>query len=419
MNHRLSANSTTKSKGQRFNLLLPSLIIWFVLAGSSCKSQTNRHEKEEVKKSIAGSGMQTGAAQSEAYLGILKNKRVAVVANPTSIVENTHLVDTLIAAGIHVVKVFAPEHGFRGEAEAGEDVSGGIDKKTGVQVVSLYGNHKKPLKEDLAGIDLVVFDIQDVGVRFYTYISTLQYVMESCAVENIPILVLDRPNPNAHFIDGPVLKKEFASFVGMQEIPVVYGMTIGEYALMLNGEFWLADSLHCKLQVIKLKNWTHADDYSLPVPPSPNLPNQASVRLYPSLCFFEGTEVSLGRGTEFPFQCYGFPDNKSGSFEFTPVSIPGKAKTPPLMGKVCKGELLKDFAERNRPESIRLTWLISAYEHYPDQSKFFNSFFNTLSGNSTLKEQIVSHLSEERIRASWQPDIERFKLIRKKYLLYP
>ena len=395
------------------------LVVMFLLSGTSCKSQTADKGSKPSVAAVDKQRVLTGAEQLSAYAGLLKNKKVGIVANPTSVVGKLHLVDTLLASGVQVVKVFAPEHGFRGEAEAGEDVTGGIDRKTGVGVVSLYGNHKKPTQEDLAGVDIVVFDIQDVGVRFYTYISTLQYVMESCAVYNLPLLVLDRPNPNAHYIDGPVLEKEFTSFVGMQPVPVVYGMTMGEYAQMLNGEGWLKDGVKCKLQVIGLKNWTHADDYILPVAPSPNLPNQAAVRLYPSLCLFEGTAVSLGRGTDFPFQCYGFPDNPSGNFEFTPISIPGKAKTPPLLGKKCNGELLQSFAEKKRPDTIVLTWLIRAYKNYPDTSKFFIPFFNSLSGNSILQAQIKANATENDIRASWKEDIDRFKDIRKKYLLYP
>ncbi|MFN8153736.1 MAG: DUF1343 domain-containing protein [Bacteroidia bacterium] len=399
-------------------LLIGCLSLSFFVT-SSCLAQDSLKRKRPEIQRTDKPVMLTGADQLSAYLPQLKQKKVAVVANPTSRIGNSHLVDTLIASGVKVVTVFAPEHGFRGEAEAGEDVAGGVDKKTGVKVVSLYGDHKEPSREDLSNVDVVLFDIQDVGVRFYTYISTLQYVMESCASYGVRLIVLDRPNPHANYVDGPVLQKEFTSFVGMQQIPVVYGMTIGEYAGMLNGEHWLKDSLKCDLLVIRLKNWKHTDDYLLPVPPSPNLPNIAAVRLYPSLCFFEGTEVSLGRGTDYPFQCYGFPDNASGSFEFTPQSIPGKAKTPPLMGKICKGELLSREGETKRPAEIELKWLLKAYADFPDKSKFFNSFFNKLSGNSELREQISRGMSEEQIRTSWKSDLEAFRNVRAKYLLYP
>lgn len=394
-------------------------LLFSLCVGTACRSQDNKVKAREAVQQIDKQVLLTGAAQTMEYLPALKGRSVAIVANPTSVIGQTHLVDTLIALRVNIAKVFAPEHGFRGEAEAGEDVVGGLDKKTGVKVISLYGDHKKSTKEDLAGVEIVVFDIQDVGVRFYTYISTLQYVMEACAVNQLPLLLLDRPNPHGHYVDGPVLKKEFESFVGMQQIPVVYGMTIGEYARMLNGEGWLINGLKCDLRIIPLRNWKHSDDYVLPVAPSPNLPNQASIRLYPSLCFFEGTSVSLGRGTEYPFQCYGYPEFNGGTFEFTPVSIPGRAKNPPLMGKLCKGELLQSYGVSTRPDQIRLTWLIKAYSAYPDKSKFFIPFFDKLSGNTELQQQLHNELTEEKIRATWKTDIDAFLNIRSKYLLYP
>lgn len=393
--------------------------IFLLFAVSSCHSQSNNIKARSAVQQTDRKVMLTGADQPDVYLPQMKGKRIGIVANPTSVINATHLVDTLVALKVKVACVFAPEHGFRGEAEAGEDVSGGTDRKTGVKVISLYGDHKKPTKEDLNGIDLVLFDIQDVGVRFYTYISTLQYVMESCAENHLPLMVLDRPNPHAHYVDGPVLKKEYVSFVGMQPVPVVYGMTMGEYAEMLNGEGWLKDGVRCDLTVVPLKFWKHSDDYVLPVAPSPNLPNQAAIRLYPSLCFFEGTDVSLGRGTDYPFQCYGFPDNENGTFEFTPVSIPGKAKTPPQMGKKCKGELLHSYAMQHRPDKLQLEWLLKAYAAYPDTSKFFIPFFDKLSGNAVLQQQIRQGLSESEIRASWKADLDLFRKIRSKYLHYP
>ena len=360
-----------------------------------------------------------GAERTEQNITLLKNRRVAVVAKPASRVKNAHLVDTWFSLGVNVKTVFAPEHGFRGEAEAGEHVLGGTDPKTGVRVISLYGDHKKPDQNDMEGIDIVLFDLQDVGVRFYTYISTLQYIMEACAEYHVSLIILDRPNPNAHYVDGPVLKNEFRSFVGMQNIPVVYGMTIAEYALMLNGEKWLSNGVTCNLQVVKLLNWDHSKDYHLPVAPSPNLPNVASIRLYPSLCFFEGTSVSLGRGTDLPFQSYGFPENKIGDYTFIPKSIKGKAKQPLYENIVCKGNNVSVWAANNRPDKIHLQWLLETGSVYPKKENYFNSFFNKLAGNSELRKQIEDGWSEEKIRASWEKDIADFRMIRMKYLLYP
>jgi uncharacterized protein YbbC (DUF1343 family) len=372
-----------------------------------------------VNLSAAQAQIITGASRFEVYLQELKGKKVAIVANPTSIVNGTHLVDTLLALGVKIEVVFAPEHGFRGEAEAGETVNSGVDVKTGVKVVSLYGSHKKPTNDDLKGVNQLVFDVQDVGVRFYTYISTLQYVMEACASLEIPVMVLDRPNPNGHFVDGPVLKKQYASFVGMQPIPVVHGMTMGEYASMLNGEGWLEDSLRCRLKVVQMKNWTHETDYSLPVPPSPNLPNDAAVRLYPSLCFFEGADVSVGRGTEYPFQCFGFPGNKTGDYKFTPMSIPGKAKNPPYLNQECIGKNLSKNATIKRYDKLHLEWLIEAYNSFAVKEKFFNAFFLKLAGIPELQQQIEAGLSADEIREGWKADLEKFKKIRSRYLLYP
>jgi uncharacterized protein YbbC (DUF1343 family) len=350
---------------------------------------------------------------------LIKGKRIAVVANPGSICGGSHVVDTLIASGVKVVSVFAPEHGFRGEAEAGEKVTDGRDTKTGVRVISLYGDHKKPMGNDLDSIEAVVFDLQDVGVRFYTYISTLQYVMEACAVKSIPVIVLDRPNPHGHYVDGPVLEDKHRSFVGLQKVPVVYGMTIGEYALMLNGEGWLENGLQCQLTVIQLTGWKRGSDYIIPVPPSPNLPDMRAVMLYPSLCFFEGTNVSLGRGTSMPFQVYGFPGNPSGNFEFIPKSIPGKSKTPLYEGQPCVGLDLREWVDQHPINRLHLEWLIDAWKHYPEKTRFFNTFFEKLSGNDSLRQQIQNGLSEEKIRASWKPGLDSFGKVRKKYLLYP
>jgi uncharacterized protein YbbC (DUF1343 family) len=382
-------------------------ISFFVLSFTNCNSEIKQPDNS----------VSVGAEQMQDFLPLIKNKKVGIVANPTSMVVNTHLVDTLLSNGIDIKVVFAPEHGFRGEAEAGETINSGTDMKTGLKIVSLYGDHKKPTKADLAEIECMIFDIQDVGVRFYTYISTLQYIMEACATEKIPLIILDRPNPNGYFVDGPVLDMKFKSFVGMQPVPVVHGLTIAEYATLLNGEKWLKDSVICDLRIIKMKRWTHRTKYTLPVRPSPNLPNDAAINLYPSLCFFEGTIVSIGRGTDHPFQVIGYPENPDGDFIFTPKSISGVAKSPPYENQICKGLNLKKEGE-NKLGEIRLKWIIDFYNQAPDKSKFFNNFFDSLAGSSQLREQIVSGKTEKEIKASWASDLKNYNNIRKKYLLY-
>jgi uncharacterized protein YbbC (DUF1343 family) len=361
-----------------------------------------------------------GAERTELYLPSLKKKNVAVVANPTSMIGNKHLVDSLLSSKIKVKCVFAPEHGFRGDAEAGEHLSNGMDKKSGVKVISLYGKHYKPTKEDLKGVQVVIFDIQDVGVRFYTYISTLQYVMESCIENKLPLIVLDRPNPNGFYVDGPVLDTAFKSFVGMQPIPVVHGMSIGEYALYLNGEYFKAKNKQCNLKVIPVGNWNHKSNVVLPVPPSPNLPNMESIYLYPSLCFFEGTKISVGRGTDKPFQIFGYPDNKSGEYYFTPISIPGKAKTPMYENQKCRGYNVSEYGEKfaSSEGQLNLNWIIQLYNEASNKNDFFNSFFDKLAGTDALKKQIEAGLSENEIRNTWGEKLEAFKVVRKKYLLY-
>ncbi len=371
----------------------------------------------------ATSQLLTGAEQPDLYLPKLKNKKVALVVNPTSIAGHTHLADTLLARGVNVVKVFAPEHGFRGTADAGEHVNNEKDAKTGLPVVSLYGSNKKPKPEQLAGIDIVVFDLQDVGTRFYTYISTLQYVMEACAEKNITVMVLDRPNPNGFYVDGPVLEPAQKTFIGMQRIPVVHGMTIGEYAKMLNGEKWLDKKVQCPLEVIPCKGYTHNTKYSLPVAPSPNLKSMTAIYLYPSTCFFEGTVLSLGRGTETPFQVFGHPDlpAKTFPYSFTPKSMTG-AKTPPLMDELCHGKLIAQTPEAAQEAingRIQLQWLLEAYQAFPDKDKFFIPFINKLAGNETLQAMVKAGRTEPEIRQSWQKDVAAFKTVRKKYLLYP
>ena len=327
------------------------------------------------------------------------------------------MVDTLLSLGVDVRKIFTPEHGFRGTADAGAKVNSSKDEKTGLPIVSLYGKNKKPTPEMLQGIDLILFDLQDVGVRFYTYISTMTYVMEAAAENNLPVIVLDRPNPNGFYVDGPVLKTENSSFVGLHQVPVVYGMTIGEYAKMVNGEGWLKNGIRCDLTVIPINKYNRNAIYELPVRPSPNLPNWESVYLYPTLCFFEGTIVSIGRGTETPFQIYGHP-NMRGSFTFTPKSTSGASK-PLLEGQRCRGENLVEFAHdyAHNVNQLHLEWLIEAYQQLKDKG-FFNNYFVKLSGDQQLQHDIENGKSADEIRASWQNDLEAFKAIRAKYLLY-
>ena len=361
-----------------------------------------------------------GAERTGLYLSILKGKSVAIVANQTSMIKQTHLVDSLLSLGVKVKKVFSPEHGFRGGYDAGAHVSNFKDKKTGLPIISLYGDHYKPTKADLAGVDVVVFDIQDVGVRFYTYISTMHYVMEACAENGITFLLLDRPNPNGFYVDGPVMEKQFMSFVGLHLVPLVHGMTMAEYAKMINGQGWLKGRVKCELIHILCEGYSHRDFYKLPVKPSPNLPNMTSVYLYPSLGLFEGTFISVGRGTDKPFQVIGHPKMENGNYTFKPKSVPG-AKNPPYKGKVCKGHDLSKFGDLilKGYGKIYLYWLTGAYKDSPDKGKFFNSYFNSLAGNSELKQQIIDQLNEDKIAESWKADIDKFKKIRKGYLLYP
>lgn len=370
------------------------------------------------------------AAQNTAhYLPLLQGKKVGLVANQTSVIiskvgtdqQFTHLADSLQLHGIELKKVFAPEHGFRGTADAGAHIDNGVDKKTGLPVISLYGKRKKPLAEDLRDIELMVFDIQDVGARFYTYISTLHYVMEACAEQNIPLIVLDRPNPNAHYIDGPVLKKSFSSFVGMHPVPIVYGMTIGEYAQMINGEHWLSNGIQANLMVIPVEHYSHKTPYSLPIPPSPNLRSDQAIALYPSLCLFEGTIISAGRGTDRPFELFGAPglDPTEYPFNFQPKSGPG-SQYPKFEGEPCQG---LDLGSINPPNYIELDWLIETYKAISarpgaETQGFFNDFFEKLAGTDQLKKDILNGLSPETIRAGWEKEIQDFKKLRAKYLLY-
>lgn len=347
-----------------------------------------------------------------------------MVLNPTSVIgtNQTPSVDTLLKLGVHISKIFGPEHGFRGNASNGASVSDTVDPQTGIPAISLYGKHYKPSPEDLKGIDIVVFDIQDVGTRFYTYLSTLHYVMEACAENNVELMILDRPNPNGFYVDGPVLDSAFKSFVGLDPIPIVHGMTFGEYAQMLNGEGWLKNHVQCKLQVIKMANYTHNTPYILPINPSPNLNTPQSILLYPSLCLFEGTVISMGRGTMYPFQVLGHSALKDKfSFSFTPVSIPGMSEDPPQKDKVCYGIDLRkyDTQKIRASKKIDILWLKKMYDAFPDKQHFFNAYFSKLAGTDQLRKQIEEGKSEEEIRASWEPALSNFKQIRKKYLLYP
>ncbi|OJW85279.1 MAG: hypothetical protein BGO69_06585 [Bacteroidetes bacterium 46-16] len=366
--------------------------------------------------------IETGAEQLDRYIPMLKNKRVGLLINQTSVIGDRSLLDVLLEKHINVVKIFVPEHGFRGTADAGAHINNAVDKQSGLPIISLYGNNKKPAAAQLKDIDILVYDLQDVGARFYTYISTLQYAMEACADNGKKIMVLDRPDPNGFYVDGPILDKIHSSFVGMQPVPVVYGMTAGEYAKMLVGEQWLATAKKPELTVIPCSNYDHTKKYELPVAPSPNLKTMAAIYLYPSLCFFEGTPVSVGRGTDKPFQQWGHPDFKGKTnYFFIPKSKEGASK-PLLEGQDCWGKLLavneKEALDKVK-NGLNLEWLIQAYKWYPDKEKFFSGFFEKLAGTSQLREQIDEGLTAEEIRAKWQNDIDAFKKIRKKYLLYP
>jgi uncharacterized protein YbbC (DUF1343 family) len=356
-----------------------------------------------------------GAERLDQYLPMLSGKKIGVCVNQTSMVGNTHLVDTLLGQGVEIVKIFTPEHGFRGTADAGEKVDN--SQKDDIPIISLYGSNKKPKREDIVDLDYMVFDIQDVGARFYTYISTMHYVMEACAENNIPLLILDRPNPNGHYVDGPVLDSSQKSFVGMHPIPIVHGLTIGELAQMINGEQWLTAGLKCDLEIIKVLGWEHDTPYSLPVKPSPNLPNDLAITMYPSLCLFEGTVVSVGRGTDYPFQLIGHPAYSKGSIDFTPTPNEG-AKYPKLQGKVCHGFL---FADSSDISGFSLQYVIEFYQELNEKvdGPFFNDFFDKLAGTTELRKQIENGWTESMIRQTWYADLESYREMRMNYLLYP
>lgn len=392
-------------------LFLVCLLAFGVNLKTYAKTATLKQKSEQTIK--------VGAERISEYASLLKNKNVGVLTNQTGVVNNaqgtyTSTVDFLLENKVNVKKIYAPEHGFRGTADAGELVKDGKDTKTGLPIISLYGNNKKPSVDQLKGIDVMVFDLQDVGARFYTYISSLHYLMEACAEQNIPVIVLDRPNPNISIIDGPTLEMKNKSFVGMHPIPAMHGMTIGEYAKMINGEKWLANGVQCDLTVIPCENYTREMSYSLPVSPSPNLPNDQSINLYASLCFFEGTNVSSGRGTDLQFQIYGSPFLTNMPYQFTPQSNAG-AKDPMNKGKLCYGE---NLSKEKKVTKIELKWLLKAYKNSTNKDKFFINFFVKLAGTDSLKAQIIAGKSENEIRKSWQGGLDKFKQTRKPYLLY-
>ena len=413
--------------------LFKSTLLFVLIATVYCGNNSGQKNKQSLNQNSFSPEVEKqeditlGAARTDIYLPMLENKKVGIIGNQTSVInkakgnrpanaEKIHLVDSLVSLGVNVVKVFAPEHGFRGTADAGEVIKDGKDLKTGLPIISLYGSNKKPSPEQLEDLDVLIFDIQDVGTRFYTYISTLHYVMEASAENRIQVIVLDRPNPNGHYIDGPILEPQNKSFVGMHEIPVVHGLTIGEYAKMINGEGFLKNGIQADLTVVEMEKYNHKLPYDLPIKPSPNLPNLTAINLYPSLCFFEGTNVNAGRGTSNQFQVFGSPflNKDQFSYSYVPQSNEG-AKNPKHLGKTCFG---KNLTDTPRLSQINLEWLIEAYENTADKSTFFNAFFTKLAGTGKLQEQIEAGMSAEEIRATWQDGLEDYAAVREKYLIY-
>ena len=385
---------------------LALVTISLILMGS-CQPMKDRQKNTEIAP---------GAWQTDDYLPLLRGKNVAMVVNHTSTIKDTHLVDSLLSIGVNIKLIFSPEHGFRGNEDAGKKIDNSIDAATGVPIVSLYGKHRKPSPQDLEEIDVVIFDIQDVGARFYTYISTMHEVMEACAENNKPMIILDRPNPTGDYVDGPVRDSEHQTFVGMHPIPIVHGLTVGELAMMINGEQWL-DTLQCDITIIKNKNYTHKSRYNLPISPSPNLPTDRSIRLYPSLCLFEGTSMSIGRGTDFPFQVVGFPDSTFGNFSFTPISIPGAATHPKHEDQLCFGV---DLRSNTQADVFTIKYILDFYNKTGGDESFFANIsnFDRLAGTSKLREQMIAGMTAQEIEESWQKDLDEYKIMRKKYLLY-
>ena len=433
-------DASSQQKEGRTRGYAPTVLFLLLLFFVSCQAQNVNTEGAEGVHCVAGvhgdTPLRVGAdvlwqrdCPYAVWYALTGKHRIAVVANQSSLVGSTHLVDSLMASGVNVVKIFCPEHGFRGNAEAGARVNSSVDAKSGLPIVSLYGKNKKPTPEQMQDVSAVIFDLQDVGCRFYTYISTLHYVMEACAENNIRCIVLDRPNPNCHYVDGPVLDKKYQSFIGMHPVPIVYGLTIGEYARMINGERWLKDSLQCDLVVVPMQNYRRDSSYVLPVAPSPNLQTPQSILLYPSLCLFEGTNISVGRGTDTPFEIIGAPqylttygesergDEPGKHIRFTPRAIKGVSENPPFKGAPCRG---LDLSQVKVPAKFDLTYLLWMYNHTPKDSFFKNTNgFEKLAGTDQLRQQLKAGLSEEAIRASWEPELSHYKEIRKKYLLYP
>lgn len=406
-----------------FFATLPIFIFFISTSPTSVTSKTDTPKKRDTKK------IATAADQTQKYLPYLKGKRIGMVINQTSIIGNKLSVDSLVNLGINIVKVFGPEHGFRGNASNGAKVDDSVDAKTGIPVISLYGKNRKPSKEQLADIDLMIFDVQDVGARFYTYINTLSHVMEACAENNKELMILDRPNPNGFYVDGPILEDHLKSGIGMFRIPITHGLTIAEFAQMLNGEGWLPNQLKCKLHIVKVANYTHDTPYELPVMPSPNLNTQQSVMLYPSICVFEGTILSQGRGTYMPFTVLGAPALKDQySFSFKPISLKGMSETPLHQDSDCYGIDLRKYDTNTfrKTKRLNLQWLMELYKAYPYKEKFFDMSqskqmgnFSKLAGTENLKQQIIAGKTEDEIRQSWEPGLSNFKAMRKKYLLYP
>ncbi len=413
----------------KYTLLLKIFLVVFTLSACGQNSKKTQNNKPPVTKNQVSTRFKTGAEQTELYLPLLKGKRVGMVVNPTSIINKTTTVDSLLKRGVKIVKIFGPEHGFRGNASAGIHVGNEVDAKTGIKVVSLYGKQSTPSKENLADIDIMIFDIQDVGVRFYTYINTLQHVMEACAASGKEVMIFDRPNPNGFVIDGPILDPQFKSGIGIQPIPVSHGLTVGEYAQMLNGEGWLKNKLKCKITVIKNANYNHDMPYELPVAPSPNLNTAQSILLYPSTCLFEGVYANLGRGTKFPFTILGAPYYKGiYDFSFTPTGIKGMAETPLFKDEVCYGIDLRNYDTSifRKTRQLNIQWVMELYKASPKKETFFDSKLSNqllpierLIGVADFRKQIIAGKSEAEIRASWEPGLSKYKEMRKKYLLYP
>lgn len=410
-------------------LLLPCILLALHACNPASRTEVNEvgvSPEEGAAPADAGveplATVQPGIYSMPHILDLIGDRAVAVTSNHTGVINGVHLVDTLLASGVEVISVFAPEHGFRGDRPDGEKIRTEVDPKTNLPIISLYGSNKKPTDDRLKGVELMVFDIQDVGARFYTYLSTLHYVMEACAENGVPVVVLDRPNPNIGYVDGPVLDPRFSSFVGMHPVPVVYGMTIGEYARMINGEGWLKGGVEADLHVVECTGYTRDTQYELPVAPSPNLPNMTAIHLYPSLCFFEATTVSVGRGTPHPFSIIGEPSNRSGDYTFTPHPVPGASMHPKHRGELCRGyDLSREVAEPAKLDRVDLSWLLRMYEETGDSTGFFDrpGFFDKLAGTDALRKAVIAGRSEAEIRDDWREDIEEFGEIREKYLIYP